>query len=91
MQLAPLPQSVFQVTITGESGTKSTHTVSVDQSYYEQLTEGIVMPDELVRQAILFLLDREPKESILDEFQLPVISTNFPEFESAIKTRLHHI
>lgn len=91
MQLEPLPQSVFQVTITGESGTKSTHTVSIDQSYYEQLTEGIVMPDELVRQAILFLLDREPKESILDEFQLPVISTYFPEFESAIKTQLHHI
>jgi hypothetical protein len=35
----------------------------------------------LVEAAIAFLLDREPKESILARFDLNVISRYFPEFE----------
>ena len=35
----------------------------------------------LVEAAFAFLLDREPKESILSRFDLSVISRYFPEFE----------
>ena len=35
----------------------------------------------LVEAAFAFLLDREPKESILARFDLSVISRYFPEFE----------
>ena len=35
----------------------------------------------LVEAALAFLLDREPKESILGRFDLSVIPSYFPEFE----------
>jgi hypothetical protein len=34
------------------------------------------------------LLEREPKESILNRFDLSVISRYFPEYEREIKKRL---
>lgn len=37
--------------------------------------------DDLVRDSFAFLLQREPKESILREFDLSVIKRYFPEFD----------
>ncbi len=37
--------------------------------------------EHLIEAAFRFLLDREPKESILGRFDLTVISRYFPEFE----------
>jgi hypothetical protein len=42
--------------------------------------------EQLVRDSFAFLLQREPKESILSEFDLSVISRYFPEYESVITT-----
>jgi hypothetical protein len=41
-----------------------------------------------VRRSFEFLLEREPKESILARFDLSVISRYFPEYEDEIKRRL---
>jgi hypothetical protein len=41
-----------------------------------------------VEESFRFLLEREPKESILRRFNLTVISRYFPEYEREIKTRL---
>ena len=40
--------------------------------------------EDLVRESFRFLLDREPKESILREFKLSVITRYFPDYERAI-------
>jgi len=37
-----------------------------------------------VRRSFAFLLAREPRESILREFELPVIARYFPEYPKAI-------
>ena len=37
--------------------------------------------DDLVRDSFAFLLEREPKESILREFDLSVIQRYFPEYQ----------
>jgi len=42
----------------------------------------------LVRQSFLFLLEREPKESILRSFNLTAISRYFPEYDREIGKRL---
>lgn len=42
----------------------------------------------LVEETFDFLLEREPKESILRSFDLSVISRYFPEFEHEIRSRL---
>jgi hypothetical protein len=40
--------------------------------------------EAVVEAAFKFLLDREPKESILPAFDLMVIARYFPEFEAAL-------
>jgi hypothetical protein len=47
----------------------------------ERLTGGKRTPEECIQAAFSFLLDREAKESILQRFDVTVISRYFPEFE----------
>ena len=74
----------------GES--KTQHSVTLDKEYWEKLTHSTgsgqaekVSPEELVKKSFEFLLAREPKESILREFNLQLITKYFPEYESEIK------
>lgn len=76
----------FQVRV-NEGGTASTHQVTVDPKYRAKLADEEVQPDELIRKSFEFLLEREPKESILTRFDLTVISRYFPEYEREIKKR----
>ena len=71
----------YRVTVTDRGS--STHLVSVAPSDLERLAEGGTV-DELIEGSFRFLLDREPKESIMGRFDLSVISRYFPEYESAI-------
>jgi hypothetical protein len=47
----------------------------------DRLTAGKHTPGRCLEAAFWFLLDREPKESILGRFDVTVISRYFPEFE----------
>jgi hypothetical protein len=67
--------------IVREGNGESRHHVTVAKDTYERLTAGKVAPERCVEAAFRFLLDREPKESILGRFDLTVISRYFPEFE----------
>jgi hypothetical protein len=42
----------------------------------------------LVEASFRFLLEREPRESILRRFELPVIGRYFPEYEAEIRRGL---
>ena len=44
--------------------------------------------ERLVEASFEFLLEREPKESILRSFELPVIESYFPEYPREIRKRL---
>ena len=44
--------------------------------------------ERLLRASFEFLLEREPKESILRRFDLPAIERYFPEYPRAIRERL---
>ena len=71
-----------------EKGSESTHHVSMKQADYARLTREKIEPEDLVRHSFEFLLEREPKESILSRFDLSVIGRYFPEFEREIKRKL---
>jgi hypothetical protein len=49
---------------------------------------GGATPERTVEAAFRFLLDREPKESILSRFDLSVIARYFPEFERELRRYL---
>lgn len=73
----------FQVRVK-EGGSGTTHRVTMKQTTYEALTQGAHTPERCVEAAFEFLLDREPKESILGTFDITVISRYFPEFEGQL-------
>jgi len=77
----------FRVTVR-EASSESRHRVTVKKSDYEDLVGGKASPEELVRESFRFLLEREPKESILGSFDLLVINRYFPEYRARIVERL---
>jgi hypothetical protein len=72
----------FDVTV-GEGADKSRHHVTMDKASYDRLGGGHD-PERVIAAAFAFLLDREPKESILPRFDVTVISRYFPEFETEL-------
>jgi len=77
----------YQVTVR-EGSSQTTHRVRVPDSLYQKLTQGKISKAECVKASFQFLLERESKESILSQFDLPVISRYFPEFEGEFKKYL---
>jgi hypothetical protein len=71
-----------------EAKSATHHRVTLKGTTYDALTGGTATPEDLVRAAFAFLLEREPKESILAEFDVTVISRYFPEFQKRIRTYL---
>jgi len=61
------------------------HAVRVRRADLDRLAPGASDPTDLVRRSFEFLLAREPKESILRSFDLPVIGRYFPEYERTIR------
>jgi hypothetical protein len=72
------------VVVVEEKGDKNWYTVTLDNDYYYLLTQAKIGKEELIRKSFQFLLEREPKESILSRFNLKTIKNYFPEFESEI-------
>ena len=72
-----------RVTVAG-AGAPTTHEVTVLAADLARLAPGAPDPEDLVRRSFAFLLAREPKESILRRFDLPLIGRYFPEYEREI-------
>jgi len=87
IQVEKLHEGEFRVTV-AEGGSRTTHQVTLTNDYYRRLTGGAVAPEELIRRSFEFLLEHEPKESILSRFELPVIARYFPEYEHEIPKRM---
>jgi hypothetical protein len=71
---------LFEVVVREGKG-ETRHHVTMSQEAYERLTAGKHPPERCLEAAFQFLLDREPKESILRRFDVTAISRYFPEFE----------
>jgi hypothetical protein len=59
------------------------HRVTLAAADFARLSAG-APPEKLIEAAFRFLLDREPKESILRGFDVSVIGRYFPEFEREV-------
>jgi hypothetical protein len=69
----------------GDDPAATTHEVTVSREVLARLRPDASAPDELVAGSFAFLLAREPRESILRAFDLPVIGRYFPEWETVIR------
>ncbi len=69
-----------------EGDPSTEHVVTLTKSDLDRLG-GDRTPEAFVRDCFAFLLEREPKESILRSFDVSVIGWYFPEFEREIAGR----
>jgi hypothetical protein len=76
----------FSVAI-DEGGSRSTHQVTLARRDYQELGVEGESPEQFVRRCIEWLLEREPKESILSRFDIREISQYFPRFREDMRER----
>ena len=83
IEVTELEPTRFEVVVR-EGGSSTTHRVIVPAGV------GVagVSDAEVVEESFRFLLEREPKESIMTSFDLPVISRYFPEYQQEMERRL---
>lgn len=78
----------FTVQVAEQNG-QTRHSVNLSQQAFEELASGkATTPEELVKKSFEFLLERESKNQILRQFDLPVISRFFPDYPAEIRKRL---
>lgn len=77
----------FEVVVSDDEGSSPTHAVSLSDADRGRLARSYASPEDFIRACFAFLLEREPKESILRSFDVSAISTYFPEFEREIAVR----
>jgi hypothetical protein len=87
IKVEPAGTGEFRVRVGDDSG-ETTHTVTLADADYTRLTSGRISAEQLVRRSFEFLLEREPKESILARFDLRVIARYFPEYDAEMRRRL---
>ncbi len=75
----------FRVVV-DDGGSSTEHDVTASTADVERLAGGRT-PEAFVKACFEFLLEREPKESILRAFDVAVIGRYFPEFEREISRR----
>lgn len=81
-----LADTRYRVSV-AEGRTATVHEVTLEEADLTRYGAG-VSPEHLIEASFRFLLEREPKESILRTFALPVIERYFPEYPSEIRLRL---
>jgi hypothetical protein len=87
IQIETLSEGRFRVRVSGRKR-ETSHVVTLKPADSERIAGGKIEPAELVRMAFEFLLENEPKESILGRFELPLIGRYFPNFEAEMRRRL---
>ena len=69
----------FDVSIS-EAASSSRHVVTLSRPDWEAQGDRFPTPEDFVRRCMEYLLEREPKESILARFDVRDIGRYFPEF-----------
>lgn len=72
----------------GSDEAATEHAVQVGHEDAASLAPPGTTPEELVRESFRFMLEREPRESILRSFELPIIGRYFAEYTTELPRRL---
>lgn len=76
----------YEVTVVEGSGS-TTHRVTVSDDSLERFAAEST-PEALLEASFRFLLEREPKEAILETFDLPMIAHYFPDYPGQLSRYL---
>lgn len=84
----PTPTGFSCDVVVGSDPAATRHVVSVSHTDLARLAPGHYDPERLVAASFEFLLAREPRESILRSFELPVIERYFPGYEAEMRRHM---
>jgi hypothetical protein len=84
----PTPNGFACQVIVGTDTAATRHDVSVRREDLVDLAPGHYDPERLMRASFEYLLAREPRESILRAFDLPVIERYFPGYGAEMRRRM---
>jgi hypothetical protein len=76
-----------RVEVHDRDGSRSEHEVAVSDADWERFGGSFETREDLVEASFRFLLEREPKESILRAFVLRDIARYFPEYGDTFTRR----
>ena len=85
--VTPMGPGQFGVQVR-EGDTETSHHVTVPEPFLDDLGLAGADQEQVVRESIEFLLEREPATSIMPEFDLPTISRFFSEYPEELGRRL---
>jgi hypothetical protein len=84
ISVAPHPGGGFTFdVIVRDAGGESRHRVTIGADEARRWAQLGAEPSRCVEAVMRFLIDREPKESILSAFDTNVVRRYFPEFDDA--------
>lgn len=86
IKVTPINSSLFRVEVREQNST-TIHEVTASPTDIKRYG-GEGNAEQLVKRSFEFLLEREPKESILRSFELPVIERYFQEYPKEIRKRI---
>ena len=86
IEVTRIDDETFRVKVQ-DADSASMHEVSASPENVRRYG-GDASAEQLIEASFNFLLEREPKESILTRFDLPVIEHYFPEYPREIRGRL---
>ena len=78
-----ISDDLFEVTVAKTSTT--THTVTVTDQSFSELSKNNVTKTQLLEFSFRFLLEREPNTSIPSSFDINVISKYFPDYRDEVR------
>jgi hypothetical protein len=84
----PTPGGFACEVVVGTDAAATRHNVTVGHEDLASLAPGHADPERLVAASFEYLLAREPRESILRAFELPVIERYFPGYGTEIRRRM---
>jgi len=85
-QVSGEPSWRFNVVVEDNSG-QTQYSVSMSKDFYKSLDTNVEAKN-VIEASFRFLLEREPKGSILSKFDITAISYYFPEFKKQLIKQL---
>lgn len=79
----------FSVTLTEETGAIAIYTVSMDKDFILRVGAHYP-PEKVVQKSFEFLLEKESKEQILQDFDISIISHYYPDFLPNLQQRMDY-
>ena len=84
LQIDQINKDLFKVSI--KDNIETCHHVTLKDEIFQKLTQKKITNEKLVNLSFEFLLKKEKNTQILREFELQVISEDFPDYMKNIKS-----